>query len=480
MLIKHSILYVTAKIVPGMLGMATTAILTHLLDPAHYGLYGLALVVMTFGSTMVFDWLGISFMRFYQSRRDDPRVISTFVQMFLMLVGLTGVLTLVGWVGGLFSGAEASIYAIGVVMMWTFSWFELVARFEVANFRPTRYLIMNLGRGLFSLAGAAGAAWLTRDPMWTAAGMACGTVAGAFLCGFRSWRFRFSSFDPPLARAVLAFGLPMAASMSMSSMINSGTRWLIEILGSAEALGFYTAGFMLVQNTLVVAATGIASAGYSLAVRAVESGDPEVARRQLLANGTLLMAVLAPAALGMALTAHGLAATLVGPKYVAAVAELTPWMAAGSFFQSFRANYLDHAFQLGKRPSLQIWVTALAAVIAVGLCWVLIPREGPLGAAIAIAIAMAVSCVHAWISGRYGYRLPFPVGETLRIFAACAAMAVVVILIPGADAGAFLLQVAFGGIAYASTAVALDLMGSRSRVSVLITRILHRRLAKPV
>jgi O-antigen/teichoic acid export membrane protein len=407
-------------------------------------------------------------------------VITTFVMMFLALVALTAALVLVGWAAGIFTGSVASVYAIGVVMMWTYSWFELVARFEVANFRPTRYLIMNLGRALFSLVGAAGAAWLTRDPIWTAAGMACGTVAGALLCGFRAWRFSISGFDRSLALAVLAFGLPMAASMTMSSLINSGTRGMIEILGSPEALGFYTAAFMLIQNTLVVAAAGIASAGYSLAVRAVETGDPAIARTQLLANSTVLLAVLAPAALGMALTAHGLAATLVGPKYVGSVAELTPWVSCGAFFFSFRANYLDHAFQLGKRPSLQIWVTALAAVIAVGLCWVLIPRDGPLGAAIAIAIAMAVSCAHAWIAGRYAYRLPFPLVETMRIFAACAAMAIIVLLIPGSSPAAFLLQAGFGGAAYAGVAIGLDLLGSRDRVQALLRRATRRPMAKPV
>jgi O-antigen/teichoic acid export membrane protein len=475
MLIRHSILYVIAKIVPGMLGMITTAMLTHMLDPERYGLYGLALVVMTFGSTMVFDWLGVSFMRFYQSRRDDPRVIATFVQIFGILALLSGGLTLIAWAAGLFAGAEAAIYAIGVVMMWSYSWFEFVARFEIANFRPTRYLVMNLGRAAFTLVGAGGAAWLTHDPVWTAGGMALGTILGAFLCGVSAWRFKFSMFDRDLARAVLAFGLPLAASMTMSSFVSSGTRGLIEILGSAEALGLYTAAFMLTQNTLVVVAAGIASASYSLAVRAVESGDPEAARRQLLTNATLLMAVLAPAALGMALTAQGLAATLVGHRYVDAVAELTPWMAASTFFFGFRANYLDHAFQLGRRPSLQVWVTALSAAIAIGLCFVLIPRQGPLGAAVATTIAFAISCFHAWILAPKAYPIPFPVSQTVRIAIACAFMGVAVLAIPGSTPVIFVAQIAAGGIVYLIAAVALDVMDSRGRVLATLSRAFHRR-----
>jgi O-antigen/teichoic acid export membrane protein len=223
----------------------------------------------------------------------------------------------------------------------------------------------------------------------------------------------------------------------------------------------------------------VASAGYSLAVRAVETGDAEVARVQLLANSTLLLAVLAPAAVGMALTAHGLAQTLVGPKYVDAVAMLTPWMAGGTFLASFRSNYLDHAFQLGRRPSLQIWVTGLAAAIAVGLCFLLIPPYGPLGAAIATGVAMGVSCIHAWILSHYGYRLPFPVGPAARIGAACAIMALAVIAIPGTGFVTFALQVIAGGVAYVGAVVAFDVMGARDRVVDPVVRAFHRRFGRP-
>ena len=50
MLIRNSAIYMVAKLLPGLFGLATTAALTRLLDPHEYGLYGLALVVMTLGS----------------------------------------------------------------------------------------------------------------------------------------------------------------------------------------------------------------------------------------------------------------------------------------------------------------------------------------------------------------------------------------------------------------------------------------------
>jgi len=204
-------------------------------------------------------------------------------------------------------------------------------------------------------------------------------------------------------------------------------------------------------------------------VRAVETGDPARARRQLFANGTLLLAVLAPACLGMALTAQGISTTLVGPKFSAGVALLTPWMAAGTFFAGLRAHYLDHAFQLGRRPSLQIWVTCVAAVVAMGFSFYLIPRYGPVGAAIAVTIAMAVSCLHAAVAGRWAFPIPLPFGAAARVALACAVMAMAVHALPGRGLRALLLQVAVGVLVYGAAAMALNILDLRSRAAELLS-----------
>jgi O-antigen/teichoic acid export membrane protein len=346
-------------------------------------------------------------------------------------------------------------------MMLASSWFELTARIQIARLHPGRYLRMNIGRALFVLAGATGAAWLTRDPVLTGLGMAAGLVAGVALAGGEQPFPRLNLFDRVTARSIIIFGLPMAVSMAMSGLTNSGTRALVEGLDSTAALGVFTAAYMIVQNTLAAIAAGVASAAYPLAVRAVDGGDPVVARRQLLANGEMLLTIVAPIAVGMALTADGIAEILVGPHFQSGLAELTPWMAAGTFFAVIRANYLDHAFQLGKRPHLQIRVTAFAAVWAIGLCVWLVPHQGPTGAAIAITVAMAFSCVHAWFAGKRAYPLPFPSVAFAKVGTACAVMAAMVLAVPGHGTGVFVTKVGLGGAGYAAIAVATDLLGLR-------------------
>jgi len=477
MLIQHSVLYIIAKLLPGLFGLLTTAALTRLLDPHEYGLFGLALVIMSLGSTILFDWLGLSFLRFYQARRDDPRVVTTFVSMFVALVVISAVALGVAWIGGALPADLVGIYIVGLIMVWTYAWFELVSRLAVAEFRPINNLGMNFGRSLLILVGATTAAWLTESPLWTAIATAAGMFASTFFVGVPIARPSWHRFDRDLARSVLLFGAPIAASMTMGSLVSGGTRALVELLDSARALGVYTAAFVLVQNTLGVMAAGIAAAGYSLAVRAVDGGDPDAARRQLLANGALLLAVLAPASLGIALAGNSIATTLVGSKFTSGVAPLMPWMAAGTLFGCLRAHYLDHAFQLGHRPQLQIWVTGLAGIIAIALCIYLIPLEGPIGAAIAVTVSMVVSCVHAWIAGRYAYPLPLPIAAGIRVGICCAIMALVMVGLPDTGWTGLALRIGLGSAAYALSAVAVNLLDARERVAGLVKRAIRWRAA---
>ncbi len=452
MLIRHSAQYTAGKLLPGLLGMATTALLTRLLDPAAYGLYGLALVVATFGSTLAFDWLGIAFLRFAQG---DRAAEGTITCLFAALSVVTVLVAAGAWALGWFASPAGRAIAGGLLLMVCFSAFELAARLPVARFQPGRFLLMNAGRALLGLAGAAGAAWMTGDPAWTVCGTAMGALGGMLLGGAG---LRRPAFDPALARRIAAFGLPLAASMALASVANSGVRGLLEALDSAEALGLYTAAFLLVQNTLSVAAAGIASAGYSAAVRLLERGEPAGARRQMAANWSLLLAVLTPMALGMALTAPGIAALLVGPHYVASVATLTPWLAGAGLFAGLRAHGLDHVFQLADRPGSLAGVTAVAAVLAVVLTVLLAPRYGPVGAAAASLAAAAASWLLALAWGQRVWPVRLPHRTAWRVVLACAAMVAAVRAVPGGLPA----QVVAGAASYAAACFALDVLGLRS------------------
>jgi O-antigen/teichoic acid export membrane protein len=463
MLIRHSLLYVLAKFLSGALAMATTAILTRILNPVQYGDFGLTLVTMTFVSAMGFDWLGVSFLRFFADPSDGARTIATVIYLFLALLAASAVLALLVWAVGAFDRKYTEMYALGIGLGWLFSWFELASKIQVGHLRPVQYLNQNLLRAVTMLVGSVGAAEYTHSPIGAAAGMGAGLlVAAPFVSkGIPVLGLRFFSRD--LARQILTFGIPLAISFIMGGIIITGTRMLVAALDSVAALGLYTAAFLLVQNSLTVMASGISTAGFQLAVRAVSGGNREQERQQLLDSGALLLAVLAPACLGVGLTAHGLSHLLVGAQFEPVVASLMPWMAAAAFFMSFRSYFLDYAFQLGFRPDLQAGVSAISVVICIALNVYLIPRMGPLGAGIAVTVTMGISCCLATVVGRRAYDIPLPVDAAMRVLLCCAFMTALILLTPARGTAGLMMQIAIGIIGYTGAALALNVLNLRTR-----------------
>ncbi len=463
MMLRNGILYLVARLLPGILSIATASILTRLLTPAEYGVYGLTLIIMSFGSTIAFEWLGLSFMRFYEARQADQRTIPTFVMLFYAMVGLTALLTGLAALSTLLPVQDLPQFVLGICMAWSFACFELLSRFEVAGHRPKRYLLFSLVRAVMLMLFTLGAAWLTHNALATALGNMLGLIAAILPLGRRRLAPQPRLLDRALAAEVVRFGLPFALSMLMAGLFTSGVRALVAALTTQRELGLYTAAYALSQNVLLVMAGAIGYATYPLAVRAYERGDPAALGSQLEDNLALLLAIMVPASLGMALTAPELAAQLVGPAFGDGVRPLIPWMALTVLLGSVRGVYLDTAFQLGKRLSRQVTVSFVAAVLALLGTAALVPPLGLIGAPIASLVAMLVSCIHAWLIGRVPGRLPIPRRLLLQVAFAAAVMSVAVLAVPGGHSYSLAAKIAAGALGYAAGGLAVDLLGLRGR-----------------
>jgi O-antigen/teichoic acid export membrane protein len=479
-MLRDSAIYILSRVVPSGLGFITGMALTWLLTPETYGLYGLGLTIVVLVAGIFFDWHGLAFMRFFQANAENPRFMPTVAQTFVLLclaslVLVPLVLLVAVEIASFFGAAEKDyrlLIAIALPGCWAYAWFELAARIQVAQFRPMRYFWMNLIRNLLILGFGLAAAWAWHSAYPVLAAGFLAMFAAGLLFRIPHLSLMPRRFDMEMARRLFVFGWAMALVRALGAASFAVDRFLLEFLIGTDAVGFYTAAYALAQTTIITIGAGIGSATYSLAVRAVESGDLAAVNRQLSRNSTLLLALLLPASIGAAMVSPALAKLFVGPEYVGPVASLTAWMALAAFFSGFRANYLDHAFQLGHKTHGLLKVILVTATINLVLDIVLIPHFGAVGVAIANLISGAIGMTYAAWAARAV--MPMPIVWRDAAKTAIAVLAMAVFLWPFFGRGelwALAVAIIGGAAVYGAVLLALDAMDLRSVVKRRLARL---------
>jgi O-antigen/teichoic acid export membrane protein len=474
---RDSAIYILSRVVPSGLGFVTSMALTWLLSPEAYGVYGLGFTIVVLVHGIFFDWHGLSLQRFYEANAQDPRFMPTVAQTFLLLclasmVVVPPVLLMAAAIFGVADSDYASLVAISLPGCWAYAWFELAARIQVARFSPMRYFWLNLIRNLLILVFALAAAWAWHGAYPVLAGSFLAMLAAGLMFRIPQLSLLPGRFDAATARRLFVFGWAMALIRAIGGISFAADRFLLEFMIGTDAVGFYTAAYQLAQMTIITIGTGIGFATYSLAVRVVESGDPAAVTRQLSRNSALLLALLLPASVGTAMVSPTLAKLFVGPDYVTAVAGMTAWMALGAFFFGFRANYLDHAFQLGHKTHRLLAVVAGTAVVNLLLELVLIPRLGAVGVPIANLIAGAIGLIAAAWAARAVMAMPIAWGDAAKTVVAVLAMALFLWPFYGrGDLPSLAIAVIGGAGVYGIVLLALDAMDLREVVKRRLGRL---------
>jgi O-antigen/teichoic acid export membrane protein len=459
--LRGRVIFFLGKLLPGLLGLGTTAMLTRLVEPAEYGVYAFGLSIILFTVAAGFDWLCLSLLRFRPSFPEPEFLFGTLIVGFCALCA--GVAAVTG-IGTLLTNSWSYVPFLAACLFSTFAtaWFELKLRVQLAELQEGPYFWTNVVRGTLILVLTFAAAYTQQNVTVMILAIGVSTLIAA--CLFRTEHFRISNwrFDWEIGRTVFHFGVPLFAGVGVANILFSIDRWMLQLLSGSKAVGLFTAASFVAQVPISFLAGGIGPSAYALAVRAFEFTDHATVKAQLEENLVILLGIVLPAAVGITALSRNLAYVMVGENFSQSVIELAPWLCVASAIWTVRAYYFDSAFHLARntRPLIMVVSVTLAANVAIDF-W-LIPWKGELGAAIGSCIALGAGFVVAVIASRKVYKLPLPIKETAKVVIGSAIMFFA--LHPVAHSrgvGALLLQLTIGSLVYLTSIVALDVLRSR-------------------
>ena len=463
--------YLPAQIVQGVVGFLTIVVFTRLLSPEDFGHYALAFSVTSLAHTVSFSWLEASMARFWAAERTPEGLAAHFASLyrtsFAVIAVFVPVAALVVWLLPLtpafklavgFGLAGAPIRNLAKLAQERYR-----AAGEVSKAASVDMFVAVLGFLVgagFALAGAGAS-----SPMLGL--MIAPLFALPFILPGELRQSAGGTVDRARLKAYAAYGYPIAASLTLA---------LVLAFMDAAAVGAYHASYSLANRTLDVMFIWLGAAGAPAMVMALERGGREALRQTALEQGSTLILIGLPAAVGLSLVARPLAELMIGPDLRVAAALVTPWIAASAFMSGLIAYYFGFGFTLGKKTGLLLVTMAVPALANILLNLVLIPRLGVLGAAVATALSFAIGLVACLLISRRAIALPIPWEALIRCGLASTGMALVVWRLP--PLGGFVelvLDASVGGLVYAALALTLNAAGVRD----VLYRLIQTRRGAP-
>ncbi|HMD02352.1 MAG TPA: oligosaccharide flippase family protein, partial [Candidatus Baltobacteraceae bacterium] len=206
-------------------------------------------------------------------------------------------------------------------------------------------------------------------------------------------------------------------------------------------------------------------AGQPLAFRARDLGASAQLSEQMRNNARLIFAIGLPAVAGLIALSGPISQVYLGARFHVDAGTLIAFAAATTFLAALRSGYFEQAFEITFRTTALAVNSFARVALTIAFSLWLIPRQGAVGAAIAILLSEAIGFLASIVWARRLMHVPIPVRNWLKIAAAAIVMVSVLTLIPRqATILGLGLAIAAGALAYAVAILALHVRGVRGFV----------------
>ncbi len=407
MLLRHSLYYLMARGLPGLVNFAALALYTRLLTPEDFGRYSLVIASVSLVHVLAFQWLQLVLTRFLPAYRREPQIVQRSVLALFLL--FSGLVCVVGFSAALFWSDPVwrALLAFAVPLTVAEAWLQLNLRLASTQLKPGRYGLLLGGKSLMAIVIGGWAAWFGLGAAAPLLGLLIGASVAWMLFGYHLWRnLRPRWPSPRLLKSYANYGLPLIGTFALGWIISSSDRLMIAWFIDEAATGVYAVGYDLAQHSLGLLLAVVNTAAYPLVIRKFEHESKEAAKSQLAQNGELIVTVALTGAVGLAVIAPVLTDIMLGPDFREKALEVMPWIAAVAAIAGIKAFHFDLAFQLMRKSYVQLYVSAIAALSSIVLNLFLIPSHGIVGAAWASFIAYAIACLVSWRLGKEFFDMP--------------------------------------------------------------------------
>jgi O-antigen/teichoic acid export membrane protein len=410
--------YAVATLVTRGIAFLLLPIYTRFLTPADYGLVSLSETVAVCIPMLGGLGLNAALQRLYfkdPSESGRASTVATVLRgaLLWLLVFLSLALALGGTVIHLVAPRfSAPFYPYVAIALTT------AAANQVTEYRQLLFQTQERSRvyaaiavGGFVLSAGCVLTLVTRlhlGPLGVLLGKLMGSASVAVLSTSLLWKNLRGRWNGARMREALTIGVPLVPHMLIALILGSADVLVIQMYRSVAEVGLYSVAYTLGSSVTVVTSTLMLTWSpvfYDLARHEGRDRGP-VAQTSLLLTTVLVGAATAGAALAAYVIPF-----LLQERY-RACADIVPIVIAGYVFHWFFALFHLSLLQAGKSYLIAV-TTVSAAAVNMGLNFLVIPRWGAMGAALATLVAYLAEALAMYVMAQRYFRIPYPIGRLL-------------------------------------------------------------------
>jgi O-antigen/teichoic acid export membrane protein len=412
--VRHGSVYGLGNVLAKAIGFLMIPFYTRYLNPTEYGVLEiLDLSVTLFGMVLNMGITGALLRSYGAARSEDEK--RQFVSTAFLFVGVTGLVTLLAG-AGLIRPASRLLLGPNIPATYLLMSFTSFILAYIGNL-PRTYLMALEFSGALTLIDTVGLLVMLGLNIYFIAVLKIGLlgilwssliVAGLQAALITGWTLRKVGirYNALRMRQMVRFGLPLIFSNLAVFTLNFSDRFFLQHLRSLEVVGIYALGykfgFMINYFLLLPFYTMWQSRMYIIHS---EPEHPKIFGQIFVLYSMLLIY----AGLGLAVMSPEIVHLMAGPKFTASLVVIP--IVALSYVIGGIGYYLQTGMFLSGKTHLIGIISAAAAVLDLGLNYVLVMAYGMVGAACATLLSFTAIAAASYCFSQHVFALPLRMGR---------------------------------------------------------------------
>jgi O-antigen/teichoic acid export membrane protein len=435
-MVKDTLLYLPARLIEGLIGLATITLYTSFFAPEIYGYYGLITTTVNIGSFLLLGWLNQAVYRYVNAFEGKKRGSLFYSTSFTLWLCSNVIVVILGFAGILIVNPRmdawvTQLFVLTLFMFVTYNTTQVLLSIVSATRKVKLLLFLSLFSVTMKLLLTVFFVYKFQTNSYTpAAAVLSNVIVDTVVILIAMLRlkvykhFTFKYFSKSVLTKFLTYSLPLVGVNFTMSVLNLSDRYVIAPVLGPEQMGIYHANYTISSTVFNLILVAVMRGVYPMILKTWSQNNRQRTEYFLSQAVRYYLLVSTPALTGLCILSGPISKLFLDAAYFEHGFVIT-WVAIGMFLYGL-AEYSNKAWELTSNTKPLFYNTVISAVLNLGLNIIFVGIYGYRIAAINTAISYLLYLALSLYRSRKIMKITFSPKSLAKILLSCIIMGLTV------------------------------------------------------